>query len=61
MTLDGKKVMEILDEYERDLFNKHVKSVMDMESNHEITVITAAQVMAVREIRDRLGIPEIKA
>ena len=60
MILDGKKVFAILDEYEKDLFNEHIKLVMEKNYDGQ-TNITAAKVLAVREIRDRLGIPEIKA
>lgn len=60
MILDGKKVADILDEYEKDLFHRHIALVLG-KSPDGITIITAAQVEAVREIRNRLGIPEIKA
>lgn len=63
MILDGfaaKKVAEILDEYEKDLWNEHIKLSMQKAPDKK-TTITAAQVMAVREIRARLGLPEITA
>jgi hypothetical protein len=60
MILDGKKVFEALDEYEKELFNEHINQILKKE-NENVTTITAAKVMAVREIRDRLGVSEIKA
>lgn len=60
MILDAKEVLRVLEEYEKDLFEEHIKLVMAKTYGGE-TNITAAKVLAVREIRDRLGIPEIKA
>lgn len=60
MTLDGKKVMEILDAYEKDLFEDHIRLVLST-NEEKVTIITAAKINAVREIRDRIGLPEIKA
>lgn len=69
MILEGKKILEILEDYEKELFNTNIKLVAQKESpfmdkrdaRDRLRTITAAQVVAVREIRDRLGIPEIKA
>lgn len=58
--IEVKKIAEVLDEYEKDLFNEHIKMVM-LKASDAKTTITAAKVSAVREIRDRLGVPEIKA
>lgn len=60
MIIDTKEIVRVLDEYEKDLFEHHIKLVL-AKSKDELTVITAAQVVAVREIRDRLKLPEIKA
>ena len=66
MIIDAKDVIRILDEYEKDLFEKHMKVVLSDDKTNQyvgsnITIITAAQIQAVREIRDRLKLPEIKA
>ena len=69
MILEAKRVLEVLAEYEKELFNAHIKLTMQRdissmdsrEKRDRQKTITAAQVEAVREIRDRLNIPEIKA
>lgn len=69
MILDGKDVQRILDEYEKEIYNEHIKLIVQRESSSVDTrekrdrqkTITAVQVTTVREIRNRLGIPEIKA
>jgi hypothetical protein len=60
MILEAKKVLEILQEYELDLLEQHLKAVLS-EKSDSATTITAVAIRTVREIRDRLGIPEIKA
>jgi hypothetical protein len=64
MILDGKKVFAALDEYEADVKEKHIRAVLeisDKEERDRKTTIAAVEIRTVREIRDRLGIPEIKA
>jgi hypothetical protein len=58
--IEAKKIQKVLDEYEKDLVETHLKEIVQVKTTG-ITVITAAKIQAVREIRDRLGIPEIKA
>ena len=58
--IEAKEIQKILGRYEQDLLEAHLKTVMQAKKDDQ-TVITAAQIQAVREIRDRLGIPEIKA
>ena len=60
MILDGKKVFETLAQYEKDLLEEHQLIVLKAK-NDDQTVITAAQIRAVREIMDRLSVQEIKA
>lgn len=60
MILDGKKVMEILSEFEKDLMEQHLVDILDKKES-SITTITAAKIFTIREIRDRLGVSEIKA
>lgn len=60
MILDGKKVLDVLAEYEKDLVETHIKAILSSDSGN-ITTITAAQIEAVREIGNRLQSPEIKA
>jgi len=69
MIFEAKKVLEIFAEYENEIFNKHIKILMQREpasmdkrdARDRLKDITAAQVMAARELRDRFNIPEIKA
>lgn len=60
MIYQAKDIIKVLDEYETDLWEEHRKIVLQ-KKNDDQTVITAAQIQAVREIRDRLKLPEIKA
>lgn len=60
MMIELKKVIDTLNDYEKELFDEHIKLVMQKSPDVK-TTITAAQVSAVREIRNRLGVPEIKA
>lgn len=57
LILEPKKVLEVFDEYEKELFEEHMKLVMKKSPDTK-TTITAAQVTAVREIRARIGLPE---
>lgn len=69
MIIELKKVIDILNEYENELFNANIRLVTQKDSasadtrekRDRLRTITAAQVTAVREIRDRLNVPEIKA
>lgn len=64
MILDGKKVFDLLDTYEKDALEVHLKAVLGIDNKDERdrkTTIAAVEVRTIREIRDRLGIPEIKA
>jgi hypothetical protein len=64
MILDAKKVFELLDGYEKDALEKHmagVLSVADKDVRDRQTTIAAVEVRTIREIRDRLCAPEIKA
>lgn len=66
---DAKEAIKVFDEYEAEIVNTHIKLLTQKESasadtrekRDRLKTITAAQIQAVREIRDRLGIPEIKA
>lgn len=60
MIYQAKDIIKVLDEYETDLWEEHREIVLQ-KKNDDQTVITAAQIQAVREIRDRLKLPEIKA
>jgi len=60
MIIDAKDIIKVLDEYELDILEDHIKEIL-MEESRNITAITAAKIKAVREIRDRLKLPEIKA
>jgi hypothetical protein len=69
MIFEAKRILEILEAYEHELYNAHIKliaqreskSMEKMEVRDRLKTITAAQVEAVREIRERFCIPEIKA
>ena len=64
MILDGKKVLELLDNYEKDAMEKHMNAVLatanDAERDRQ-TTIAAVEVRTIREIRDRMAAPEMKA
>ncbi len=49
---------DLLDE--KDLLEKHIVEIVD-KKDLSVTTITAAKILTVREIRDRLGVSEIKA
>ncbi len=69
MILDGKEVQKVLDVAENDFLekqrslmtNKNPEFMFDDKQLMRLNLMTAVQIQTVREIRDRLGIPEIKA
>lgn len=69
MILDGKMVFDVITDYETELFNKHIKVLMQRDTasmdkrdaRDRLKDMTAAQITAVRELKDRLSVLEIKA
>lgn len=64
MIFEAKKILEVLAEFESDSWNEHAKAclnISDRDERDRKTTITATKISVVREIRDRLRLPEIKA